>query len=230
MHGEGAFRVGAGVLGHQVVQRERVAADSWSVVAVTEPFLEGVGRRPEQPGDAPRRRRLRPVAAARRTTASASRSRFSSTPHSSAASHSASWASSSSVHSRNPNAPRFSTRCRLIARPASRTRPTPWPAPSPAAPRPTPQAPESPRQSSGNRASTSKNYSSKANPSRFAPDLLRSRSWSSSRPPTSPSPPKTNHFRRMRGISPVSAPGSRPPGRTGARISRVIGRTGPRVS
>lgn len=34
--------------------------------------------------------------------------------------------------------------------------------------------------SSGNRASTSKNFSNSANPNRFAPDLFRSRSWSSS--------------------------------------------------
>lgn len=34
--------------------------------------------------------------------------------------------------------------------------------------------------SSGNRASTSKNFNNNANPSRFAPDLFRNRSWSSS--------------------------------------------------
>ena len=116
----------------------------------------------------------------RATTASASRSRYSSTPHSSAASHSASWAWSSSVHSRNPNAPRISTRCRLIARPDQS-----YAAHSPAgtftcwATYDTAGAGISPT-SSGNRASTSKNFSNNANPSRFAPDLFRSRSWSSS--------------------------------------------------
>ncbi|MDH6630314.1 hypothetical protein M2271_008174 [Streptomyces sp. LBL] len=34
--------------------------------------------------------------------------------------------------------------------------------------------------SSGNRASTSKNFNNNANPNRFAPDLFRSRCWSSS--------------------------------------------------
>ncbi|SCE20331.1 hypothetical protein GA0115234_106892 [Streptomyces sp. DvalAA-43] len=53
----------------------------------------------------------------RATTASANRSRFSSTGHSSAANHCASWTWSSCVHSRNPNADRTSIRCRLIARP-----------------------------------------------------------------------------------------------------------------
>lgn len=46
----------------------------------------------------------------RATTASASRSRDSSTPHNSTASHSASWAWSSTVHSRNLNASRISLR------------------------------------------------------------------------------------------------------------------------
>lgn len=112
----------------------------------------------------------------RATTASASRSLDSSTPHSSTASHSASWAWSSSVHSRKPNAPRISTRCRLIARPAqsyaahsSAGTFTCW------ATYATAGAGIS-SASSGNRASTSKNFSNSANPNRFAPDLFRSRS------------------------------------------------------
>lgn len=84
------------------------------------------------------------------------------------------------MHSRNPNTPRISTRCRLIARPdqsyaahsstgtftCCATYDTAGTGISPG--------------SSGNRASTSKNFSNNANPSRFAPDLFRNRSWSSS--------------------------------------------------
>lgn len=116
----------------------------------------------------------------RATTAFANRSRDSSIPRSSTASHSASWAWSSSVHSRKPNAPRISTRFRLIARPAqsyaahsSSGTFTCW------ATYDTAGAGIS-AAVSGNRASTSKNFNNNANPSRFAPDLFRRRSRSSS--------------------------------------------------
>ncbi len=97
--------------------RDRVAADSRPTVAAQNRSSKVLTALPTSraicPGAGGSSRSLRQ----RATTASASRSRFSSTPHSSIASHSASWAWSSSVHSRKPNVPRISIRCRLIARP-----------------------------------------------------------------------------------------------------------------
>ncbi|MBA8980245.1 hypothetical protein BJ962_006834 [Streptomyces aureorectus] len=79
------------------------------------------------------------------------------------------------MHSRKPNAPRISTR-RLIARPAqsyaahsSAGTFTCWATYATA-------GTGISSASSGNRASTSKNFSNSANPNRFAPDLFRSRS------------------------------------------------------
>jgi len=97
--------------------RERVAADSRPTVAAQKRSSKVLTAEPTsraiRPGVGGSSRSLRQ----RATTASASRSRFSSTPHSSTANHSASWAWSSLVHSRKPNTPRISVRCRLIARP-----------------------------------------------------------------------------------------------------------------
>lgn len=88
------------------------------------------------------------------------------------------------MHSRKPNAPRISIRCRLIARPAqsyayhsSAGTFTRWATYDTAGPGIFPV-------SSGNRASTSKNFSNSANPAPFAaPGWVRSgevpwRPWS----------------------------------------------------
>ncbi|MCX5112444.1 hypothetical protein OOK13_28980 [Streptomyces sp. NBC_00378] len=115
----------------------------------------------------------------RATTAAANRSRDSSTGHSSVASHPASRSWSSSVFARNPCTARISPRCRWIAllcqswsAHASAGTFTCWATYSTA-------AAGTSLADSGNRAFTSKNFSSSANPSRVAPDLFRTSSSSS---------------------------------------------------